>query len=189
MARNKLPPSKKHRIYVRDGGVCHYCGIECRPFGTNQSHERHDDAATLDHVQTRAEGGGNHDQNLVLSCHKCNNMRSCIPYHIFLNRQLWMHPKMCATYHRLFAIGVQTVKDETKNVWLLELYTECPHMPTTVQNWGVFASAQGVHRYMAEKFPDAVLAQDEELGYIGYHFPADHPLTDTSFVANAWDLQ
>lgn len=190
-AGKKWMRNKKERIYKRHNGHCHYCSRICKPFGSNNPGTRADDIATLDHVQTQMNGGGNADQNLVLACHKCNNDRSCIPYHIFLNQRLWLKENQhrCRQLARLFAIGGETVKSEKANVWLLEMYNEPEDEPIRVQNWGVFSSAAKVHEYMARFFPDAINNNDDELGYIGYHFKESHVLADTSFVANSWDLQ
>lgn len=181
--------NKKNRIYVRDNGHCHYCARLCRPFSTDGKQSK--DSATLDHVQTRAAGGGNADQNLVLACFECNNVRSCIPYAIFMSQRLWLpeNKGRCNSIRRLFAVGVESVKKHNETVWLLEMYMEEPDAPISVQNWGVFASADAVHKYMHSQFPDAILNSDDDTGYIGYHFPSGHILTDVSFVANAWDLQ
>jgi hypothetical protein len=104
--------------------------------------------------------------------------------------RLWNDPKLAVQLNRLFAIGVQAVKEETKNVWLLEMYCENMGQPIQVQNYGIFATAQRVHKFMLDKFPEAVQNEDDsELGYIGWHFPAGHLLENVSFVANAWDLQ
>ena len=81
------------------------------------------------------------------------------------------------------------MKHNKKSVWLLEMYNEPEDEPIRVQNWGVFATADSVHKYIIDKFPGAVLNEGDDVGYIGYHFPEGHILSDTSFVANAWDLQ
>jgi hypothetical protein len=186
----KQARNKRQRIYVRDGGICHYCGILCNK-RLDGSSKRNDDDATLDHVQTRYAKGGNHDQNLVLACHKCNNIRSCIPYDVFVHRELWRpeNQHKCDQIRRLFCMGAEAVINETKNVWLLEMYHELPDQPITVENWGIFSSADKVRDYMSRYFPDALPNDDDELGYIGYHFPDEHFLEGTSFVANSWDLQ
>jgi hypothetical protein len=178
--------NKKQRIFERDHGICHYCAEDCVPFGEGKFNQTL--SATLDHVQTKMSGGGNHDQNLVLACLRCNNMRSCIPYHIFKSQRLWNNPRRCEQLNRLFAIGAQPVKHEDA-VYILEMYNETPFKnEILVQNWGVFASAQAVHVYMHAKFPDAIQNEDDSEGYIGYHFPDSHALEDVSFVANLWDL-
>lgn len=175
--------SKKNRIYTRDGGFCHYCSVKCHPFGNESTHKHR---ATLDHVQTRMTGGGNADENLVLACFRCNNTRSCVPYDIFVHKELWRpeNRHKALMFARLFAIGAQPVTE--KQVYILEMYYDAENI--SVQNWGVFESAQAVHKYMLEKFPTAILNLDDEPGYIGYHFGEDDVLADVSFVANCWDV-
>jgi hypothetical protein len=62
---NWLQPAKRIALYLRDGLACVYCesGIE--------------DGAklTLDHLVAHADGGSNHEANLVTCCHKCNSSR------------------------------------------------------------------------------------------------------------------
>ena len=181
--------NKKQRIYKRHSGICHYCGKLCNPFPNKGTHK---DDASVDHIQTRAAGGNNHETNLVLACVRCNGVRSCIPYLVFVHKELWRpeNKHLCAKFNRLFAIGVQNMKNEPeKQVYLLEMYMEDDEYGIDVQNWGVFESAQAVHRYINGSFPTAVLNEDDDLGYIGYHFNEDDSLADVSFVANAWDLQ
>lgn len=52
--------SIRHRILIRDGNVCRYCGSF---------------ADTVDHVYPRALGGGNEDSNLVSACRSCNSKK------------------------------------------------------------------------------------------------------------------
>lgn len=188
MAKTNKLRNKKLRIYARDNGHCHYCATMCRPF-SNSNGKQPKDAATLDHVQTRATGGCNADSNLVLACFACNNARSCVPYSIFMAERLWLpeNAGRLNSMRRLFTVGVESVKQNNESVWLLEMYLEKDVI--TVENWGVFANADRVHKYLNQRFPDAILNDDDDTGYIGYHFPPGHVLSDVSFVANAWDLQ
>lgn len=183
--------NKKQRIYVRDNGHCHYCATICLPFTPGIQQRAQPTSATLDHVQTRASGGGNHDQNLVLSCYKCNSTRGVIPYHIFVNQRLWLPENVgkLAEINRLFSRGVHSMSVNKKKVWLLEMYFEAENEPITVQNWGMFSKESQIHEYMKKAFPDAIRNEGDDTGYIGYHFRDGHVLADTSFVANAWDLQ
>lgn len=63
--------SAKRRVLQRDGMRCHYCGCEmisldrtARPWPSN--------AATIDHVTPKVNGGETVDDNLVACCYGCN---------------------------------------------------------------------------------------------------------------------
>lgn len=58
-------------LLKRDGGKCHYCGVEMTPNGG----ERIDTTMTREHVLPRCFGGTNEQTNLVLACNQCNNDR------------------------------------------------------------------------------------------------------------------
>ncbi len=60
-------------IFARDGGCCVYCGVETRRLQKGLS--RSPDLATLDHVVPRSMGGPLTQENLVLACQACNNVR------------------------------------------------------------------------------------------------------------------
>lgn len=54
-------PQTRHRIYLRDGYACVYCGAA--------------DRLCLDHLVPRTMGGTNAPANLVTSCIPCNSRR------------------------------------------------------------------------------------------------------------------
>lgn len=56
-----ISPSKRVRIYARDGYACVYCGKGGR--------------LTLDHILPRCRGGSNKAQNLATCCFSCNQAR------------------------------------------------------------------------------------------------------------------
>lgn len=58
----RLAHSKKNRLHMRDGNLCHYCKVVLR--GPNPS--------TIEHVVPRSLGGNNEVYNLVLACEPCN---------------------------------------------------------------------------------------------------------------------
>jgi 5-methylcytosine-specific restriction endonuclease McrA len=73
--RRSDSPQKSQRIFDRDGGKCHWCGIPLSdPSDPIVWH--------IDHVLPIADGGGNEETNLVAACAKCNGERSLInrPY-------------------------------------------------------------------------------------------------------------
>ncbi len=69
------------RAYIlqEQNGQCFWCGITlflpCLPPYTVPNSL----LATLDHLRSRAEGGGNEPWNLVVACGPCNQNRGCSP--------------------------------------------------------------------------------------------------------------
>lgn len=61
----------RHRLAVRDGNHCHYCGT-VEPGALKKF--------TLDHIIPRSQGGTRIQENLVLSCYRCNHKRRDRPY-------------------------------------------------------------------------------------------------------------
>lgn len=59
------PRYKRRALWVRDNGMCQYCGIKL----ANKE-------ATVDHVVPRAQGGTTKWDNVVISCTKCNNRKA-----------------------------------------------------------------------------------------------------------------
>ena len=62
---------KRHRVYIRWGRKCIYCGDE------NSSLE-------LDHIVARSKGGSNRDSNLVPACSPCNEKKGALSIQQFL---------------------------------------------------------------------------------------------------------
>ncbi|MEU5882562.1 HNH endonuclease [Spirillospora sp. NPDC047279] len=56
----RRPPWSKRGVYLRDKGLCGYCG--------RRGH-------TIDHVIPQSRGGGDTWDNTVLACGKCNNRK------------------------------------------------------------------------------------------------------------------
>lgn len=65
-----IRPEKRKRIYARDAYRCVYCGGDFR-----QAYEQCKRSLTLDHLQARSHGGGNHESNLVTCCLTCNSRK------------------------------------------------------------------------------------------------------------------
>ena len=64
----------------REMAFCYLCGVELN-FGTKKAN----DSATVDHVWPKAYGGDPVDENLLVACFRCNNMKtapSWAMYHI-----------------------------------------------------------------------------------------------------------
>lgn len=55
---------KKQQLRERDGDCCHWCCVYL-----------YDWEMTLDHLIPVSYGGGNSNDNLVISCYRCNNRR------------------------------------------------------------------------------------------------------------------
>lgn len=73
-----IGPARKgrvNRLLERDGNTCHYCGIEFVMLKRSDNGQPHPRAPTLDHKVPKALGGDNSIDNMVLSCHHCNQMK------------------------------------------------------------------------------------------------------------------
>lgn len=62
--RQMVPFSRKG-VYSRDDYTCQYCG-----------HKPHKDQLTLDHVIPKSRGGRKTYENIVTSCHSCNQKKA-----------------------------------------------------------------------------------------------------------------
>ncbi len=78
-----LTKAAQDRIWIRDGGLCVYCG---------------DWGEQIDHVIPLAHYGPSFDANLVVACRRCNNTKGGLLDVEFLT---------AAIYH-LLTIGVDT---------------------------------------------------------------------------------
>lgn len=58
----------KHNLYVRDGGVCRYCGCALS-----------ENSYTRDHYVPKDLGGLDTWDNVVVACLKCNNTKANLP--------------------------------------------------------------------------------------------------------------
>lgn len=75
-ALNNKPPSKRRRLWHREGKVCHWCRKPTRYGRNGWKDAKAWDIATNDHVIPRYKGGRNDDDNLVSACRRCNNRRA-----------------------------------------------------------------------------------------------------------------
>lgn len=55
---------KRHSVWVRDLGICGYCGIHVS-----------ESAMTIDHILPKSRGGKNTWENTVTCCKKCNSKK------------------------------------------------------------------------------------------------------------------
>lgn len=62
---------KRLAIYLRDRMTCIYC--------LKDLHDADPRDITLDHIKCQADGGGNHESNLVTACRSCNCSRQDKP--------------------------------------------------------------------------------------------------------------
>lgn len=63
--------AKRERLFAAQSGKCFYC---CRQMGMRRRHAN-SAFATLDHVNPRANGGTRCEENIVLACRRCNEMK------------------------------------------------------------------------------------------------------------------
>jgi hypothetical protein len=57
--------SAKRKIWIRDSGICTYCG---RPVALSEMH--------VDHIVPRSKGGSGKNDNFTTSCETCNKAKS-----------------------------------------------------------------------------------------------------------------
>lgn len=71
-------------LFWRFGGRCTYCDCDtvifAEPFG-----KRPDNAATLDHIVPRADGGQRSEKNSALACFVCNNKKGDLSKEVFVD--------------------------------------------------------------------------------------------------------
>jgi len=77
MAKSGSRPELRALLRKKQGGRCCYCGIKMRISFSNRM--RHD-SETLEHLNRRADGGGNNRGNIALACHECNTNRGNIDW-------------------------------------------------------------------------------------------------------------
>lgn len=66
-ARNMRKEARRKyrdKLYAEQNGLCFWCAGDMDP-------------PTVDHVVPICKGGGNSYDNVVLSCHSCNQARGC----------------------------------------------------------------------------------------------------------------
>ncbi|MGJ7040442.1 HNH endonuclease [Shinella sp. BE166] len=81
MSRSLRGPQKRAvaaLLFVLQGGRCCYCRKFLRLSYAPQPN-RHD-AATIEHLRRRADGGRNNIDNLALACKQCNDGRGVIDW-------------------------------------------------------------------------------------------------------------
>lgn len=81
----KRSPTRRERIFRRDGFRCLYCGNEFPPA-----------ELTLDHVEPRVKGGDRSDGNLVTCCRACNILKGGQPAWSFLAQRPEMRASLLA---------------------------------------------------------------------------------------------
>lgn len=80
--------SARHRrvlqaLHKAQGGRCCYCGrgvVMPGPHGWKQGHQHRDNAATMEHLQRKADGGTDRLDNLALACKSCNSRRGAMSW-------------------------------------------------------------------------------------------------------------
>lgn len=74
-----IRPAKRLAINLRDNLRCVYC---CKDL-----HGADPRDVTLDHVIAKADGGSNHESNLVTACRTCNCSRQDMPINRFASKE------------------------------------------------------------------------------------------------------
>ncbi|WP_254510412.1 HNH endonuclease [Anatilimnocola floriformis] len=67
---------RKRERMMRQHPYCTYCGLKLN-----------NENSTLDHIRPISRGGTNHDDNLVLSCRKCNAEKGDQLHHKWLRKK------------------------------------------------------------------------------------------------------
>lgn len=84
-------PKRRVLLYNQQNGRCFFCQKQMSsPYNLPADGRQTSDMPTLEHKIPRGEGGTNALENLVITCYQCNNIRSIIPFDIFLEFQLWL---------------------------------------------------------------------------------------------------
>ena len=72
--RRRLAGTEREYVFKRDGGKCHWCGVELHrgedDFGKNPLR------FTIDHKKPYSKGGKTTIRNCVASCRRCNITRA-----------------------------------------------------------------------------------------------------------------
>ncbi len=90
LAAVELHPAKREELrrktYEREGGKCFWCGGRVRLTWKRQwtGRETPEDAATLDHIIPKSQGGKYDINNLVCACRSCNAKRGSADAQEFL---------------------------------------------------------------------------------------------------------
>ncbi|KKX33997.1 HNH endonuclease signature motif containing protein [Rhizobium sp. LC145] len=71
---SKIRRSVLLKLFDRQDGRCCYCGALVI-ISADREMQRRPDAATIEHIRRRADGGTNHMANLACACLRCNRER------------------------------------------------------------------------------------------------------------------
>ncbi|NKM30112.1 HNH endonuclease [Rhizobium laguerreae] len=67
------------KLFDKQDGKCCYCDQHVI-LSYRWRDQQRPDAATIEHLQRRAEGGSDHPDNIAMSCKKCNDGRQEIDW-------------------------------------------------------------------------------------------------------------
>ncbi len=81
-SQKSLRQVQREVIFRQQGGRCAYCNCQMilKTKGARRDAPLPANFATLDHRLAKALGGGDQIDNLVVSCHRCNNAKSLVEY-------------------------------------------------------------------------------------------------------------
>ncbi|MDX3928707.1 MAG: HNH endonuclease [Shinella sp.] len=77
--KSKVRRSVLLLLFERQDGLCCYCGRPVIITGDFRLQQR-PDAATVEHLRRRAEGGKNNTDNLACACRRCNQERGAMDW-------------------------------------------------------------------------------------------------------------
>lgn len=66
-------------LFDRQGGFCHYCGIQMRPVPKKVTGPLSKRTVTLEHLKPFSESGKTTTSNCVAACLSCNGRRGNMP--------------------------------------------------------------------------------------------------------------
>ena len=102
-----IRPEKRLAIYLRDGFRCLYCLADLHDAGPTD--------ITLDHLTCKADGGTNHESNLVTACRTCNCTRQDTPISRFAGPETRKHIRrnIARTLTRYVTLAKALISGET----------------------------------------------------------------------------
>lgn len=97
-------------LWDRTNGLCFWCGQ--KTLEIEKADQHHPLNPTLDHVIPRAAGGGKGEENIVLACKACNDVRGQYNISVYQSRER----KLLEEINRLKDIIILHVENPTKKV-------------------------------------------------------------------------
>ena len=112
------------RMKKPSGHCCYYCQREMIESKPTLTAEMKNLVATIDHVIPRGAGGSDDPYNIVISCYRCNNLKSDLPAEAF--RQF------AKTVIQKFPNATTTVLRRSMTIYLMHLVESAMHKKSEV---------------------------------------------------------